>query len=235
MTMGGQKLLLIEDQLDLAEPLAEGLRDHGFEVKHAANGTIARRLIDGGNWDLVILDLTLPDISGESLLTYLRQKADYPSVLILTARNTLRDKVSLFEQGCDDYLSKPYLFDELLARVHALLRRTRRVVSDACVYEDLVLDSATHTLKSDAHAVLLTPKEAALCGILMRHAGKIVSRREILEGVWGTTNDSMSGSIGVHIFNLRKKFAQLDKEGWFQTIRTSGFTLNKERVAETVH
>lgn len=221
------KILVVEDELDLAEPLVEGLVGQGFHVRLAATGEDARRALDE-HWDLVILDLMLPDISGESLLSYMKQKPDYPAVLVLTAKSGLQDKLGLFRQGCDDYITKPYIFEELLERARALLRRSQRVLPAPCSYEDLVLDPEKFrfSLKS-GDSVQLTPKEAAILRLLMARPGHTVSRKEILSGVWGLKEEPSSNFIGVHIFNLRKKFAHLGREDWFQTLRSAGFMVSR--------
>lgn len=217
------RILLIEDHHDLAEPTIKSLREDGFEVGHAPDGQSARRLLEE-HWDIVLLDLMLPDISGESLLTYLRQRPTYPNVLVLTAKTGLEDKLALFRLGCDDFLTKPFVYDELLERIRALLRRAPRT-ADVLQYADLKLDPQTFRLSSAETEVLLTPKESAICRLLMTQPEVVVSRRDILHGVWGLPHDSDSNFIGVHTFNLRKKFAQLGRGEWFQTVRSSGYVI----------
>lgn len=229
-TVVASRILLIEDHADLAAPVLRNLREDGFDVRYAPDGESARRLLDS-HWDLVILDLMLPDIPGESILTYLRQRVTYPNVLILTAKSGLPEKLALFRLGCDDYLTKPFIYEELLERVRALLRRAPRVVSDEYRYADLELSPDSFRLSSGDASVVLTPKEAAICRILMAQSERIVSRKEILQGVWGLKEEPTSNFIGVHIFNLRKKFAQLGREDWFQTVRASGFVLSNPEAA----
>lgn len=220
-----RKILLVEDEKDIADPVLRGLAEEGFEVGWAGDGVTARRQLEK-HWDLVLLDLMLPDMGGEALLAYLKQRPNCPPVLILTAKGQLADKLALFRQGCDDYLTKPYVFEELLERVRALLRRAPRMTTGLCAYGDLTLDPATHRLSSGNDSVELTPKEASICRLLLSSPGQIVSRQEILHSVWGLTEEPPSNVIGIHIFNLRKKLAQLGHEEWFQTVRSSGFTIH---------
>lgn len=220
------RILIVEDEADIAEPLAENLSRDGFQTAIAPTGEKARQLVTQ-HWDLVILDLMLPDLSGETLLNYLKQQPDYPSVLVLTARGTIQDKLSLFRQGCDDFLSKPFLYEELLERVRALLRRSQRVKSEVLQFEEFHLDPATFRLRVNQQETVLTPKEASLLKFFFSAAGRLVSRKEILENIWGLRQEPDTNFIGVHLFNLRKKLSELGKESWLQTIRSSGFIFSK--------
>lgn len=222
------RLLIVEDERDLAEPLAESLREEGYEVGLAASGEEARQKLND-HWDLLILDLMLPDISGEVLLSYLKQKPDYPSILILTAKGSVQDKLNLFRQGCDDYLTKPFIYEELLERVRALLRRSQRVQSRQLHYQDLSLDPDTFELQAGAQKTILTPKEAAILRLFLNAPEKVISRKEILENVWGLREEPNTNFIGVHLFNLRKKMGEVEREDWLQTVRSSGFLFGKPK------
>lgn len=226
----GSRILFIEDEVDLADPVIRSLREDGFEVKHAINGEAARRLLND-HFDLVILDLVLPDMPGESILTYLRQQPSYPNVLVLTAKTGVDEKIHLFKMGCDDYLTKPYIYEELVERVRALLRRPPRIAHTESRYRDLELDVERFSLSSPDRSVILTPKEAAICRILMDQAEEIVPRKVILQGVWGLKEEPISNYIGVHVFNLRNKFGVLGRADWFQTVRASGFLLSDPGTA----
>ncbi len=225
--MGPHSVLIVEDEADLAEPLSEGLRAEGFYPTIASTGSQALRLLGTKSWRLVVLDLLLPDVSGESVLAFAREQNYRPSVLVLTARGTTQDKLSLFRMGCDDYLTKPYVFEELLERLRALLRRSYRVTPEKFSYQDLALDPNTHLLTSRESNVLLTPKEASMLRLLMENAEQVVSRRELLHGVWGLDNEPETNFIGVHLFNLRKKLSQVKRADWLRTVRNSGFVLSE--------
>lgn len=225
------RVLVVEDATDVANLLVRGLSEEGFEVEVAPNGEVAlRRVLEP--WNLVILDLMLPDLGGEQILDFLTQKADHPSVLVLTARDRLEDKLTLFRKGCDDYLVKPFEFEELLSRVKALLRRPART-GESLKYEGLTLNPASFLLSFDKKKVILTPKEFALCRRLMNEPEKVISRREILHSVWGLTHEPKTNYIDVHVTNLRKKLAQVDCENWLHTVRGSGLMLSiPDRIEE---
>ncbi|MBI4405135.1 MAG: response regulator transcription factor [Deltaproteobacteria bacterium] len=220
------KILVTEDEKDLAEPLCRGLIEEGFDTEVAPTGEIAFRRLSS-SWDLVILDLALPDIPGESLLAHLRSQRDYPPVLILTARSSVDDKLSLFRQGCDDFLTKPFIFEELVERVRALLRRSVRVKQKVCCFENIVLDPSTYCLSDGNNEFVLTPKEAAILQLLLGSPGRVISRKELLHVVWGLKEEPETNFIAVHLFNLRKKLAQINRDGWLQTVRNSGLTFAK--------
>ena len=226
-----ERILLVEDEDDLSQPLAQGLSEEGYFVEIARDGqTAVRRFVD--EWDLVILDLMLPDMSGEAILNYLRQRPDYPPILVLTARSGMEAKLSLFRQGCDDYLTKPVIFEELVERIRALLRRSHRVTSTSLKYKDLTLDPSTHLLSCSSGNILLTPKESTLLRFFLSNPERIVSRKELLHGIWGLRSEPDTNFIGVHMFNLRKKLAEIKRETWLPTVRSSGFILSSELKTE---
>ena len=231
--MEPEKILLVEDEDDISHPIKVGLESEGYLVAVAKDGQTAfRKLVD--RWDLLILDLNLPDMSGESILSNLKQQPDYPTILVLTARGSIQDKLSLFRQGCDDYLTKPFIFDELLERVRALLRRSQRVNSSELKYEDLTLDPTTHLLQTTQSQVASTPKETSVLRFFFARPNQVISRRELLHHVWGLKEEPDTNFIGVHLFNLRKKLSQIEKAEWLQTVRNSGFVFSKNSVSEHV-
>lgn len=217
-----RRILLVEDHEDMAEPIVKGLQEEGFDVKHVTLGKDAIRALSE-EWQLVILDLTLPDIPGESILSHLKQKPDYPPVLILTARSKIEDKVELFRQGCDDYMTKPFAFEELLGRVQALLRRSHRVLPNKTTLLDLELDPSTHMLSRKNLSTQLTPKESALVQFLMGAEGRVVSRKELFLYGWGLDKEPDTNFIGVYLFNLRKKLSEVNCADWLMTLRGTGY------------
>lgn len=230
-SMAGKKILIVEDEPDLAEPLKKGLVEEGYSVELALDGQTAIRLL-AKEWDLVILDLMLPDMAGESIVNYMRQQPDYPPILILTARSGIEAKLALFRQGCDDYLTKPVIFEELVERVRALLRRSHRVTVETLHYQDLVLDPQSYKLSCSLGEVILTPKETTMMRFFLSNAERIVSRKELLNSIWGLKVEPETNFIGVHMFNLRKKLSEINRDSWLQTIRSSGFILSGEAKKE---
>lgn len=221
-----KKLLIIEDSRELSSLLQRGLAEEGYLVEVAASGAVAFRRLEE-YWDLVILDLMLPDVSGEVILEFIHRELDSPRVLVLTARDHIADKVSLFEKGCDDYLTKPFDFNELLGRVRALLRRSTRPRPDNLEYEGLTLDPLTNRVSVGSSEIALTPKEFAILRQLVKQPGQIISRKELLCSVWGLTGEQSTNFFEVHLANLRKKLGRIDREKWLHTVRATGVSLSR--------
>ncbi len=221
-----KRVLIVEDDEDVASLIDRGLKEEGLETKIAGNVEVALRSLSD-TWDLVVLDLTLPDLPGDSVLTFLNQSLYRPPVLILTARGELETKLELFRQGCDDYLTKPFVFDELLARVRALLRRPSRVLALDPQYEDMRLVDDHLQLVIGTEVINLTPKEYSICRLLLGEPGKVVSRKELLHSVWGYTQEPSTNFIEVHLAHLRKKLKPFGRDVWVQTVRNAGITLSR--------
>ena len=220
------RILIVEDETDIALPLAANLKDDGFFAEIACSAEVARQKLTH-HWDLIILDLMLPDLGGEVFLNYLKQEPDYPSVMVVSAKSSLEDKLQLFKLGCDDYLTKPFIYEELRERVRALLRRSVRVRKEKLIYGDLFLDPDTFKMQWGDQEILLTPKEASILKLFLTLPGKVISRKEILENVWGLREEPETNFLGVHLFHLRKKLADLGLGNWLQTVRCSGFLFAK--------
>lgn len=222
----GSRILIVEDEPEISSLLERGLAEEGFETAVTNNGAAAMRRFSEG-WDLVVLDLMLPDLRGETVLDYITQRRDHPPVLVLSARSQLADKLMLFEKGCDDFLTKPFAVEELLSRVRALLRRAPKAVADEGRYEDMYLEAETHRCFAGEGSITLTPKEFAICRLLMREPGKVISKRQLIHSVWGVTQEPKTNYIEVHLANLRKKLSHLGRENWLQTVRSSGFLFSR--------
>lgn len=225
--MVAKRILIVEDEADLSEPLMKGLTEEGYIAEVASTGEMAIRMLSE-NWDLVILDLMLPDMGGEVIVNYLRQQPDYPPILVLTARSGTEAKLALFRLGCDDYLIKPVIFEELVERIRALMRRSHRVDIAPLKYKDLVLDPHTFLLSCDTGSIMLTPKEATLMRFFLANAERLVSRKELLQNIWGMKSEVDTNFIGVHIYNLRRKLSDIGRDSWLQTVRSAGFILSKD-------
>ena len=229
--MERQRILIVEDSSQVGELLQRGLTEEGFDVGVAETGEIALRKLNE-RWDLVVLDLMLPDLSGERIMAFLGQRAEHPRVLVLTAKAEVESKIELFKLGCDDYLTKPFAFEELLGRVKALLRRPAVSLPENVTYDDLKLEGATLKLKKGNDEVSLTPKEYAICRLLMLEPGRVVSRKELLNSVWGYTVEPKTNFMEVHLANLRKKLARLHCSDWLQTVRSSGVAFERPRKTD---
>lgn len=199
------KLLVAEDDKDLRESLVEGLRMQGYAVDCCADGEVADEMAFSENYDLIILDLNLPGMDGLEVLKNIRSQNQTVNVLILSARASLEDKIIGLDDGANDYLTKPFHFAELLARVRSLLRRKTVQESTVLTCDDLSFDTATRTVFASGFEVPLTTKETAILEYLLLHKERLVALSELLEHVWDNSVDSFSNSVRVHISSLRRK------------------------------
>src|SRR5580765_7861697 len=197
------RILLVEDEPRMANVIAKGLREHSYAVDLAVDGEEALYQTSINDYDLILLDVLLPGRDGFEVCRELRARRDSTPVLMLTARATVDDRVTGFDAGADDYLTKPFSFRELLARVRALLRRNAQLRPDVYQLEDLIVDSGNHRVSRAARAIELTAKEYALLEYLVRRAGQLVSRSEIAAHVWDDAFDPFSNSIEVYMNRLR--------------------------------
>lgn len=219
-----QRVLLVEDDASLARSVIEGLTDEGFAVSHAADGDLARETLRAGGWDLVILDWWLPGPDGLEVLKDHRRDGGTTPVLFLTARDAVSDRVRGLDGGADDYLCKPFAFDELLARARALIRRGRPVEITTISYRDVRVDLAEQRAERAGRPLELTAKELALLIFFLRHPDEVLSRSRIYGHVWGESYDFVSNTLDVHIKELRRT---LEARGprLIQTIRGRGYLL----------
>jgi two-component system copper resistance phosphate regulon response regulator CusR len=200
----GIRILVIEDEPPIADFLVRGLREEGFTVEHAADGEAGWHALQGGPWDLVLLDWWLPGPDGLTLLRRFRAAGHDAPVLFLTARDAVSDRVRGLDAGADDYLCKPFAFDELLARVRALARR-RGGGSTVLSYADVRVDLATQRAERAGRPLELTAKEQALLVFFLRHPGEVLSRTRIYDHVWDERYDGLSNTLEVHVMELRRK------------------------------
>jgi two-component system, OmpR family, copper resistance phosphate regulon response regulator CusR len=201
----GIRVLLIEDEAEIADFVVRGLREEGFTVEHAADGDSAWHALQTGSWDVVLLDWWLPGPDGLTLLRRFRRAGRETPVLFLTARDAVSDRVRGLDGGADDYLCKPFAFEELLARVRALARRRERAGDIGLSYQDLRVDLATHRAERAGKRLDLTAKEQALLVFFLRHPGEVLSRTRIYEHVWEERYDGQSNTLEVHVMELRRK------------------------------
>lgn len=225
------KLLLVEDEVKLADYLARGLTEEGFVVDIARNGVDGLHLAVEGDYDAVVLDRMLPGIDGVAVVTALRSKRRTP-VLMLTAMSRVEDRVSGLQSGADDYLPKPFAFSELVARLHALVRRSTTASPASTTMMrlgDLEVDLARRRATREGKRLDLTAKEFTLLTLLLRRQGEVLSRTEIAEQVWDMNFDSETNVVEVAVRRLRSKLDQPFERPMLHTVRGMGYVLDNRR------
>jgi DNA-binding response OmpR family regulator len=221
-------MLLVEDDVDLASALAAGFREEGFAVDVVGSGLRGLHEARGGEHDILVLDLMLPDLDGLSLLRRLRDEGSRIPILVLTARDSIEDRVRGLRLGGDDYVCKPFSFEELLARVRVLIRRANGFVRNRLAWSRLVLNLDAREASWDEASLHLTPKEFALLEALLLNKGRTLSRTKLIEHLYGYDSDCDSNVIDVHMANLRRKLKSAAGQSLIQTVRGFGFRLPDE-------
>ncbi|HSP38662.1 MAG TPA: response regulator transcription factor [Frankiaceae bacterium] len=225
------RVLVVEDETRMAALLKRGLEEEGYAVDLAADGNEGLFLAVENDYDIVLLDAMLPGMSGYDVCRQMRERRRWSPVLMLTARDGIADRVAGLDAGADDYLTKPFAFAELTARLRALLRRGSSERAPVLEVGDLTLDPAAHAVHRAGQSVELTAKEFALLELLMRHAGEVLSRTRILEHVWDFAYDPSSNVVDQYIAYLRRKIDKpFDRED-VETVRGAGYRLRVPKGA----
>jgi DNA-binding response OmpR family regulator len=226
------RILVVEDDKAVASFVKKGLESEQYAVDVTGDGEDAQSLVGEANFDLVVLDLVLPKIDGLDVLKHIRSRKPSLPVLILSGRARVEDRVKGLDLGADDYLTKPFSFSELSARVRALLRRTPSTIGIVLRVEDLELDRAERVVRRAGRRIDLTPREFALLEYLMRNAGRSVTRAMIIEHVWNFSFDTMTNVVDVYINYLRKKIDQGFERKLIHTVRNVGYELGTREIME---
>lgn len=219
------KLLLVEDSPRLRDTLQRGLDAEGFTVDAAADGAEGRAFLQTYDYDLLVLDLMLPKVDGLTLLRELAMTARRPRVIVLSARDQVQDRIGALDLGADDYLVKPFAFDELLARLHALARRPAQALLPCIRLGELEIDLRAKVVRARDDTLSLTPREFALLSLLARNRGRVFSRAEILERVAGSDSTASDRSIEVLVFGLRRKLSERLDQTLIETRRGAGYLI----------
>lgn len=218
------RLLLVEDDEILGDGLAAGLTMEGYAVDWLTNGTLADEALKMNCYELVVLDLNLPDMDGLSVLRALRARKDETPVLVLTAKDTIPDRVEGLDGGADDFVIKPFELDEVCARLRALARRNEGRSTPTIEYKGIVLDPASHQVTFNDEKVELSQKEFEILSFLMGNIGRVVSRARLEESLYSWSSDIESNTVEVHIHYLRKKL----ESGIIRTVRGVGYIIDSE-------
>jgi len=222
------RILVVEDEKKIADFIKRGLREEGYAVDAAYDGEEGLFLAKTNEYDLILLDLMLPKIDGLSLCRKLKKEKVKAPVIMLTAKDTVKDKVMGLDSGADDYLTKPFAFEELLARIRAILRKQDSQTLSKLKIADLELDLLTHKVARAGKEIELTTKEYSLLEYLMRNEGVIVTRTMISEHVWDIDFDTFTNVIDVYINYLRNKIDSGFDKKLIHTVRGRGYTLEEE-------
>ncbi len=222
----GIRVLVIEDEDEIADFILRGLREEGLTVTRACDGKEGWHCLENSTWDVVLLDWWLPVTDGLSLLKRFRLKDQITPVLFLTAKDSVSDRVKGLDSGADDYLCKPFAFEELLARVRAMSRRQGQSNANILAYEDVQIDLVSQRAERAGHRLELTAKEQALLVYFLRHPNEVLSRTRIYEYVWDDRYDGVSNALEVHVMELRRK---LEARGprLIHTLRNRGYRLGE--------
>ncbi|GAB4271894.1 heavy metal response regulator transcription factor [Deferrisoma sp.] len=222
------RILVVEDEAKVASFIRKGLEEERYAVDVAADGEEGLELAELNPYDLIVLDLMLPGLDGFRFIQKLRGQGIATPILVLTARDSVSDKVKGLDLGADDYLTKPFAFAELLARIRALLRRGTPQTSPVLQVADLTLDPAARRVTRAGRSIELTAKEFALLEYFLRNAGRVLTRTMILEHVWDQSFDSYTNVVDVYVNYLRKKVDQGFEPKLIHTVRGVGYVLREE-------
>jgi two-component system, OmpR family, copper resistance phosphate regulon response regulator CusR len=223
----GIRVLLVEDEPEIADFIVRGLREEGLTTERAADGHDGWHRLSTESWDVILLDWWLPGVDGLELLRRFRQSGGATPVLFLTARDAISDRVRGLDGGADDYLCKPFAFEELLARVRSLTRRPDRRAGTLLAHADVRVDLATHRAERAGQKLDLTAKEHALLVFFLRHPGEVLSRTRIYEQVWDERYDGLSNTLEVHVMELRRKLGAHGPR-LIQTVRGRGYVFGAD-------
>ena len=222
------RLLIVEDERELLESIAEGLRLSGYAVDTAADGAEAEDLFWSETYDLIVLDINLPKIDGFTLLEEIREEDKQVNVIMLTARTQVADRVKGLDLGANDYLIKPFHFDELEARIRSLLRRKQGVEDKIIHYRNLSFDTSTKSLTAGGEVIKLTAKERGIFEYLILNQGRYVSAEELMEHVWDMNVSDVSNAVRVHMSALRRKIKEAAGENIIRNEIGRGYMIDRE-------
>lgn len=225
------KILLVEDDSSIRNVLRMSLESENFIVDEAEDGERGSYIGRVNEYDVIILDNMLPKKRGKQVCQEIREAGKHTPIIILSARNEVLEKVDLLQSGADDYITKPFSFEEFMARIATVTRRPKQIVSTIYTVGDLILNSDTHEVFRNQRSIYLTRKEFALLAYLMQHQGKVISRGTLMEHVWDMNVDPFSNTLEAHIMNVRKKIGSHKKNKLIHTIPGRGYKISLRGIA----
>ena len=216
------RILLVEDEKGVANFIKKGLEEEYYSIDHSVDAEGGLLFLDANTYDMIILDVMLPGMNGFDLCKKIRQRDVHSPILMLTARDSVKDKVHGLDSGADDYLTKPFSFEEFLARVRALLRRKQDKLTEF-VHGSLKIDAVSHRVYAEGREIVLRPKEFSILIYLMRNKGRVLSRTQILENIWGYDFNPNTNVVDVHIKALREKLKEYSLDELIRSVRGVGY------------
>lgn len=219
------RLLVIEDNGEIVDFLKSSLKAEGFTVDSARDGENGSYMARTNSYDLIILDNILPKKDGYAVCCEIRGEGNDVPILLLSIKSEIEAKIKLLNAGADDYLAKPFSFEELLARIRALLRRPKKIEGNILKIDGVIIDTEGHTVNYEQKEIRLTPKEFSLLEYLVKNRGRVLSRSTIMEHVWDSDTDPFTNTIETHILNLRKKIKLVCKKEYIRTIPGVGYKI----------
>jgi len=216
------RILLVEDEKGVANFIKKGLEEECYSIDHSTNAEEGLLFLEANTYDMIILDVMMPGMNGFELCKKIRQKGIQSPILMLTARDAVKDKVQGLDSGADDYLTKPFSFEEFLARVRALLRRKQDTLTEF-THGTLKIDALSHRVHAGNKEIMLRPKEYALLMYLVKNKGRVLSRTQILENIWGYDFNPNTNIVDVHINSLRERLKEHDLSGCIRSVRGVGY------------
>jgi len=219
------RVLVVEDEIKVAAFIKKGLQEENWTVVTAYDGIEALKALEKTEFDVIVLDIMMPRLDGLSFLQRIREEGNLVPVLLLTAKDSITDRVKGLKTGADDYLIKPFAFEELLARLYALVRRNRWELSESLKIDNLIINIERHTVSRENKTIELTPLEYRLLELLARNKGRVLSRESIEDYIWGRNVDLDTNAVDVYINFLRKKIDKPFAKKLIQTVRGLGYKL----------
>lgn len=221
------KILVVEDEHLIANALKKGLEQEHYTVDLAFDGVEGFDLASSGDYDIILLDLMIPKMDGLEVCKNLRSHGNHIPILMLTAKSQIEDKIKGLDYGADDYLTKPFAFEELLARIRALARRPKNATAEIIKVGDLAINLSNYEVTRQGKSIILSSKEYSLLECLMRHANQILNKDQLIQHVWSYESDILPNTVEVYIRNLRQKIDKNYKQKLIKTIRGFGYKISE--------